>query len=181
MRLDLTGRNVDITPALRQLLSRKLSRLERLLSDSALSAQVVLTRERYRHVTDITLHARGDNVLTGVASASAWQESMTEAVEKVTQQAQRVKEKWTTRKRRGTGTRGLPVEAPEPGQPVAEPAPPRLARVRYPIRRLDLATAVARLDKASEPFVVYRDEDTQRLSLVYRRKNGSIGLIEPEA
>lgn len=181
MRLDLTGRNVDITPALRQLLSRKLSRLERLLSDAALSAQVVLTRERYRHVTDITLHARGDNVLAGVATASTWQESMTEAVEKVTQQAQRVKEKWTTRKRRGTGTRALPVEVPDTSVPVEEPPSPRLARVRYPIRRLDLQSAVARLDKASEPFVVFRDEDTKRLSLVYRRKNGSIGLIEPEA
>ena len=46
MRLELTGRHVDITPALRRLLDTKLSRLERLLNDSAVSAQAVLTREK---------------------------------------------------------------------------------------------------------------------------------------
>ena len=45
MRLELTGRHVDITPSLRRLVDKKLARLERMLNDSALSAQVVLTGE----------------------------------------------------------------------------------------------------------------------------------------
>ena len=43
MRLELTGRHVDVTPVLRRLVNKKLARLERLLNDSAVSAQVVLT------------------------------------------------------------------------------------------------------------------------------------------
>ena len=45
MRLELTGRHVDITPALRRLVDTKLGKLERLLNDRAVSAQAVLTLE----------------------------------------------------------------------------------------------------------------------------------------
>jgi putative sigma-54 modulation protein len=178
MRLDLTGRNVETTPPLRQLLTHKMSRLDRVMRDAALSAQVVLTRERYRHTTDITLHARGDNVLAGSATASTWEESVSAAIEKITQQAQRVKDKWTTRKRRAVATKTLPVEVPP--APVAPPAP-QASPQRYPIRRHTLTAAASRLSKAVEPFVLYRDGDTLRLQLLYRRKDGSLAIIEPEA
>ena len=59
MRLELTGRHVEITPAIRTLVDRKLSRLTRLLNDSLVSAQIVLTREKYRHLTEISVHLRG--------------------------------------------------------------------------------------------------------------------------
>jgi putative sigma-54 modulation protein len=185
MRLDLTGHNVDITPALRQLLSRKLSRLERVVQDAALSAQVVLTRERYRHVTDLALHARGERLLFGIGTGPAWAESMSDAVEKVLQQAQRVKGKWTARKRRAGGRRSMaeaPVEAPPPAATAtAFPAHTGPSRVRYPVRRHTLTAAVARLEKAPEPFVLFRDTDSMRLGLVFRRRDGTVGLIEPEA
>jgi putative sigma-54 modulation protein len=183
MRLDLTGHNVEITPALRQLLSRKLSRLERVVQDAALSAQVVLTRERYRHVTDLTLHARGERLHFAIGTGPAWAESMSDAVEKVLQQAQRVKGKWTARKRRAAAREPL-AEVPAdllPPAPVAPSADTGPARVRYPVRRHTLAAAVARLEKAHEPFVLFRHTDSMRLGLVFRRKDGTLGLIEPEA
>ena len=64
MRLSLTGRHVDVTPAVRQLVTRRLAKIERLLNDHALSAQVVLTLEKSRHNTEITVHARGDNLIS---------------------------------------------------------------------------------------------------------------------
>jgi len=85
MRLELTGRNVVITPALRQILNRRLSKIDRLLNDSAVSAQVVLTREKYRHLTDIAVHARGDHMLTGQGSATTWPLSMKQAAERIEQ------------------------------------------------------------------------------------------------
>jgi putative sigma-54 modulation protein len=183
MRLDLTGRNVDITPALRQLLVRKLARLERLLQDSAVSAQVVLRQERYRHITDVTVHARGDHVLAGVAAAASWPESMSAALEKITQQAQRLKEKWTARKRRAAAPRQLPVG---PARAQAVPSPPAARRpvvnpVRYAIRRHTLQAAVTRLDRTREPFVLFRHADSLRLNVVFRQADGTLALIEPEA
>ena len=58
MRVDITGRHLDITPPLRQLIDRSLGRIERLLNDGALSATVILTKEKYRHRTELVVHAR---------------------------------------------------------------------------------------------------------------------------
>src|SRR5918912_3623072 len=102
MRLELTGRHVDITPSLRRLVEGKLGKLERMLNDSAVSAQAVLTREKYRHRAEITLHARGEKFLHGVGNTGSWEGSVADAIEKITQQAQKVKGKWQERKRRGT-------------------------------------------------------------------------------
>ncbi|MBE3111674.1 MAG: HPF/RaiA family ribosome-associated protein, partial [Acidobacteria bacterium] len=54
MRLVLTGRHVEITPALRALTGERLAKLDRVFSDGIVSAQVVLTLERHRHVVEIT-------------------------------------------------------------------------------------------------------------------------------
>lgn len=103
MRLELTGRHVEITPALRRLISRKIGRLERLLNDSALSAQVVLTDEKSGRRADVALHARGEKFLHGVASSNRWAWSLSRAIEKIEQQAKRVKGKWQARKRQKAG------------------------------------------------------------------------------
>src|SRR3981081_3588836 len=99
MRLELTGRHVDITPALRRLLDTKLSKLERLLNDSAVSAQAILTREKHRHRADITLHARGEKFLHGVGDTDNWETSLSSAIEKISQQAQKDKSKRKASKR----------------------------------------------------------------------------------
>src|SRR5262249_49525079 len=99
MRLELTGRHVEITPGLRRLVTTKLTRLERLLNHRALSAQAVLTQEKYRRRAEITLHARGEKFLHSVADAGTWQTSLSEAFDKLTQQAQKVKGKLQARKR----------------------------------------------------------------------------------
>ena len=181
MRLELTGRNVAITPALRQMLNRRLSRLERLLNESAVSAQVVLTREKYRHLTDITLHARGDHILTGQGSATTWPLSMKQASERIQQQAQRMKEKWQGRKRRATGARRL---EPMPAQVAAADAAegvPRVVRVRHIARPMDVDAAVTRLETSGEAFVVFRNNVSGRTAVLVRRKDGTMGLIEPGA
>src|SRR4051812_12880476 len=133
MRLELTGRHVDITPALRRLVTAKLSKLERLLNDRAVSAQAVLSREKHSVRADITLHARGEKFLHGVGNADAWETSIGEAIDKISQQAQRVKSKYTERKRRGvkgTSMAGESIEAAAV-KPAAA-APPARERVRMP-------------------------------------------------
>src|SRR5690242_1340211 len=114
MRLELTGRHLEITPALRRLVDSKIRKLERLLNDSAVSAQAVLTVERGRCRTDLTVHARGEKFLHGVGGGATWEVSIGLAVDKIAQQAQKVKGKWQEWKRRGRQT-----EAPPPAEPAA--------------------------------------------------------------
>jgi putative sigma-54 modulation protein len=180
MRLALTGRNIDITPGLRQLVTRRLARLERHLNDSAVSAQVVLHTEKFRRSTDIVVHTRGDHILRGSGSAEAWAASITEAVEKVAQQAARVKGKWEARRKRAA-----------PVSPIAEdstaadaPATPRRRVVRmrrYPVKPMSVDDAVLALEDGPHAFVVFRDAESEAVLIVFRRPDGLVGLIEPEA
>src|SRR5687768_14114399 len=100
MRVDITGRHVEITAPLRHLIDQRLAKLERLLNDSVMSAQVILTKEKYRHRSEIVIHARGDHMMRGLGEGHAWPVSLREAAQKIEQQAQTLKSKWAERKRR---------------------------------------------------------------------------------
>ncbi len=176
MRIDITGRHVEITPPLRQLIDRRLARLGRLLNDSALSALVILTREKYRHRTEIVLHARGDHTLRGLGEGNNWQVSLRQATERIEQQAQKLKGKWTGRKRDGAPARELPAgAAPEP-----QPSPRVVRATRYAVKPMSIEDAALRVDGRDETFVVFRNADNDdAVSILYRRKDGNLGLIEP--
>jgi len=95
MRVDITGRQVTITPAIRQLITRRLSKVERILNDRAISATIILTREKYRHLAEIVIHARGDHMLRAKGEGNAWNPSVADATSRLEQQAQKLKSKFT--------------------------------------------------------------------------------------
>jgi len=68
MRLELTARHCTISVTLRALVEERLGRALRLLNDGAVSAQVVVTREKSRFHAEVTLHARGEHFLHGEAT-----------------------------------------------------------------------------------------------------------------
>jgi len=187
MRLELTGRHIDITPALRRLVISKLSKLERMLNHRAVSAQAVLSREKHSVRADITLHARGEKFLHGVGNADGWESSIGEAIDKLSQQAKRVKSKFTDRKRRGLKGTALLGEAGEAA--VARPAGPPRERVRMPrilratrqtIREMSVADATRAIDVNGDGLVIFRDVERASVSVLYRR-NGELTLVEIEA
>jgi len=176
MRLDITGRHVTITAPLRQLIDKRLARLERVLNDAAVSAVITLTKEKYRLLTELAVHTRGDHVLRGNGEGTAWPISVRQATEKVEQQAQTLKGKWDGRRRKGSGTRAL-----RPAAPVETRPERRIVRAtRYAVKPLSLEDAALRMDGGSETFVVFRNAETDAISVLYRRKDGHLGLIEPE-
>jgi putative sigma-54 modulation protein len=116
MRLLLTGRQVEITPTLRRLVDARLAKLERRFGEALVSVQVVLSREKNRFVAEVIVHARQDHMLTGLGATGAWGTSLSTAVQKVLQQAGKVKGKWQARKRAAASVRtiapAIPVRAP---------------------------------------------------------------------
>ena len=110
MRLQLKGRQVDITPQLQKLVERRLARLERILNNALVSAQLVLSREKNRYVAELTVHAKGDHIMHGLGSTAGWSTSLTSAVKKVMQQAETLKGKWKVRKKGTTSVRKLAVQ-----------------------------------------------------------------------
>jgi putative sigma-54 modulation protein len=193
MRLELRGHHVDITPGLRRLVDAKLSKLERLLNDRALSALAILTLEKHRHRTEITLHARGENFLHGVGDTGSWETSISAAIDKISQQAKKLKTRLQD-KRRGAKMAPAPPVAPvgrvekdDAGKRAAAPRPaprarmPRILRAsRQAIKPMSVSDA-AREVEAGDGLVVFRDIDTQTISVLYRRPGGELALVETEA
>ena len=176
MRVDITGRHLDITPGLRQLIDKSLARVERLLNESAVSATVVLTKEKYRHKTELVVHAKGDHILSGIGEGNTWPLSIRKAAAKIEHQAQKLKSKWTESKRQRKSSRGVVAGV------TTEAAPPRPAvrKTRYAVKPMSIDDAVQRLEAVPEAFVVFRNADTDALSVLFRRKDGNLGLIEPD-
>jgi ribosome hibernation promoting factor len=181
MRLDITGRHVDITPPLRQLIDKRLARLGRVLNDSVISAQVILTKEKYRHRAEIVLHARGDHMLRGLGEGNAWPVSLRQASEALEQQAHKLKSKWGERKRRGRGRRENDARVLSAS---VEDMPGNNRRVvratRYAVKPMSVEDAALRVDSGPETFLVFRNAETDAVSILYRRKDGNLGLIEPD-
>jgi putative sigma-54 modulation protein len=184
MRLALTGRHVEITPALQRLAERKVGKLDRLLNDGIVSGQVVLTLQKRRHVVDIRAHARGDHVLHGLGDTDAWETSFTDAVEKIAQQLQKVKGKWQERKRRAAPANVIAasVVAPPPEPDAEEERPRRIMRAsRYTVKPMTVEEAAMEVETGADAFIVFRNASTDSINVLYRRKDGNLGLIEPEA
>jgi putative sigma-54 modulation protein len=185
MRLELTGRHVDITPDLRRLIDTKLSKLERVLNDRAVSAQCVLKQERHRHCIELTLHARGETFLHAVADADGWESAVTNGVARLVHQAGKIKGKWQGRKRRASkGEATLPA-AGGPKRPAVARAPrprpqrPRIVETtRHAPAAMSLADATRALD--GDGVVIFRDIETSLVSVLYRRANGQLTLVETE-
>jgi len=176
MRVDITGRHVDITPGLRQLIDKSLAKIERLLNDRAVSATVVLTKERYRHKTELVVHAKGDHILSGVGEGNTWPLSVRKAAAKIEHQSQKLKSKWTEGKRQRKNNRAVAVAA------VPEPSTARrvVKATRYAVKPMSLDDATQRLDAVGESFVVFRSAENDAISVLFRRKDGNLGLIEPD-
>jgi putative sigma-54 modulation protein len=187
MRLDLTGRHIDITDRVRGLIERKLARLERMLNDSAVSAQVVITREKGGDRADVTLHARGEKFLHAVGRGGTVSVAMGEAVDKLAQQAQKVKTRWQDRKRgapKGVVEAGETAPAAETPATAGRRGRVRMPRIlharRQPIRTMSVSDAAAQIDGGAGA-VVFRDAETARIAVLYRAPGGDLTLIETEA
>ena len=176
MRVDITGRHIDITPGLRQLIDKSLARVERLLNANAVSATVVLTKEKYRHKTEVVVHAKGDHIMSGIGEGNTWPLSVRKAAAKIEHQAQTLKSRWTEGKRQRKNNRAVTDAAPP------EPSPARrvVRATRYAVKPMSIDDATQRLDAVPETFVVFRNAETDAISVLFRRKDGHLGLIEPD-
>jgi len=209
MRVDLTGRHVEISPGLRRLVERKLQKVHRQVNNAGVSATVVVTKEKVNNVVELTLHARGEQFMHAVAKAGAWETAMTNVVAKVLHQLEKTKGIWKERKRRGPAARS--VKTPRPARraqsrgaaPVtAEPAPAergenraeraagrareraprRVVRAqRYSLKPMTVDEAALELEGQKNRFLVFRDAGTDAVNVLYRRDDGQFALIEPEA
>jgi putative sigma-54 modulation protein len=177
MQLTVTGRHLVVSEAVRRQIEQKLVKLDRLLNDSAMSAQCVLAHEGRLAVCELTVHVRGDHTLVGLGRAVKMAAAVAAAVAKVSQQAQRLADRWKTRRR------GAKPQAEAVADGVVEKAAPspRVIRARdYDVKALTVEDAVSALERGKQPVVVFRRSPTDAIAVVFRRPDGHVGLIDTE-
>ena len=184
MRLELTGRHLAITPATRALVEERLEYTLRRLNDHAVSAHVVLTRERARIRAEVTLHARRERFLHAEATGQSVELAINAAADKVDHQAQKLKGKRDGRKRRGPSAIKTATPAPEATTGVRVTPRPRRRIIRarqYEVKPMSVEDAAIEIDDAADGFIVFRNSATDTVTVLFRRADGNLGLIEPEA
>jgi ribosomal subunit interface protein len=161
---------------------KKLARLERILNNSAVSAAVVLADERNGRRADVSLHARGEKFLHAAAEAGTWDTAMRQAVDKLAEQARRVKGKWGGQKRRGAKAFAAPEEPASRAstRPAAAPlGRPRIMKsVRQALKAMSVADALREVEASVEGVLVFRDVETAGISVLFRRSSGELTLVE---
>lgn len=201
MRLELTGRHITITTPIKKLVEQRIAHILRMLNDSALSAQVVLTKEKTRAHADVTLHARGEHFLHGEATGRDVQTALGAAADKVDRQAQKLKNKWAKRKRQGISAAKAASAAPRPerggkgfssargmatavrsaGENGGDESPRIIRARRYEVKPMSVDEAAFEVADGDNAFLVFRNASTDTINVLFRRADGNLGLIEPEA
>jgi putative sigma-54 modulation protein len=174
MNLFITGRHIEITPAIREFAEDKLRKLEKLLGDP-IEIHVVLGIEKHRHMAEIQVKSR-TAIFSGTQETGDLYASIGEVADKLERQALKHKEKIRGHKHKKSMRH---AEMEEVGEP--EERSPIVQRSKsYSVRPLSLEDALANLEASGDELLVYKDLESERINVVYRRKDGDFGLVEPE-
>ncbi len=179
MEFEYTGRHTDVTPAIRAHVEEHFGKLGQLFGNSTTArAHVIIDVVKNRHIAEILLHWR-EHTLTAKDTNADMYQALTRAIAKIEKQALKLKKKIIDGKQWAKPTSAV---APQPDGDVLEasPRPPRIiAARRYRVKPMTAEEAALSLAEDSNQFVVFRDSDTSRLSVLYKRKDGNYGLIQP--
>ncbi|MGD8896458.1 MAG: ribosome-associated translation inhibitor RaiA [Acidobacteriota bacterium] len=183
MKIEFTGRQTEIPNEVRRLAERKLQKVTRLLPRMT-RAHVILTADKHRQVAEVSVHSRNLD-LSAVEVSTNPRLSVSNAMDKLLRQAQRQHAKRRVRKGAGSARRPAAAGAkPAAGVEEAAGSPeyPRVIRNRRrAVKPMTLDEATLELETRAEGVLVFRDAGTERMCVLYRRADGHLGLIEPEA
>jgi putative sigma-54 modulation protein len=173
MKLVIKGRNIDITPALRQHAEKKIGKLSRFFDpDEPIDGQAVLRIEADEHVAEVTLSIDG-LLLRGEEQSPDMYASIDGVVEKLERQIHKYKTR-INRKIRGEKI-FLPSEQKE------ERASEQVVRTkRFHTKPMPLDEAIMQMDLLGHDFFVFRNADNDEVNVLYKRRDGRYGLLEPE-
>jgi putative sigma-54 modulation protein len=188
MELRISSRHAELSPALKQYIDKKLHKFDRHLPNVQ-SVSVEMTSQVSRsqgemHVAQGTLHV-GREVLRAEVQASDPFEAVDLMVTKLQRQVERYKGKRRDR-RQGRGNLAAPVPTSpdtvidEATEEADDEDAPVVRRKRFAIFPMDEDEAIEQMELLGHDFFLYQNPTSGRINLVYRRKEGGYGLLEPE-
>ncbi|HEX8190396.1 MAG TPA: ribosome-associated translation inhibitor RaiA [Pyrinomonadaceae bacterium] len=186
MDFEYTGRHIDVTPALRAHVEEHFGKIESMFENATTArAHVIIDVVKNRHIAEILFHWR-DHTLTAKDTNADMYQALTRCIDKIEKQALKLKKKMIDRRQEAMPTSAVAPDTSadeEAGGEATEGAERRTGRIiaarRYRVKPMTAEEAVMSLAEDGDQFVVFRDSDTDRLSVLYKRKDGNYGLIQP--
>lgn len=172
MNIIVTGRHLEITPALKTYAEKKIQRFDRYLSNIS-EAVVTISVEKYRHKAEVLLKVDGMLIQAEGITGDVYS-SIDEVAEKLERQIKKYKEKLVShRKPEGKSgvTEAEPALAAEGGKIIKNK--------RFELRPMSPDEAAMQMDLLDKDFFVFTNDNSGVINVIYRRKDGNFGLIEP--
>ncbi len=174
MKFEYTGRHIDVTPALKTHVEDHFKRIDHLFNGDASKAHVTIEVERGRHRAEVVVNWRNE-ILTATTSLSDMYQSLAQSIAKIEKQALRIKNKVIDKSHRARRASSIIQSEVTP-----TPSAPKIMRSRrYAIKPMTDEEAALILSDGEASFLVYRNAENQKFSVLYKRKDGNFGLIEP--
>jgi len=174
MNVQFTARKAVLTPEIQEYCRKRLSRLKG-LSEEILDVNVILGVQRGVSKAEIHVMAKGTSLLV-TEETRDMMSSLNRAFDSLEKKVKKEREKWRERKRRG----GREWKERAPSTEAAEPEK-RIIRASYfSPKPMSLDEAVVQLEVKNREVFVFHREGSEQWSVIYRRKDGNYGLVEPE-
>ncbi|HBQ28127.1 hypothetical protein DK28_0208540 [Peptococcaceae bacterium SCADC1_2_3] len=177
MKLQVRGRNTEITPVLKDYIEKRVGKLTKYLNNLS-NGQVVLTVERGKSRVEVTIPIDG-MILRGEESTGDIYTSIDLVVEKLEKQIEKFKGRYNKRfnkqfNKNVSETYALDEENEQ------ETVPDIVKTKRFAMKPMTTEEAILQIDLLGHNFFVFSNAETEQVNVLYRRKDGNYGLIEPE-
>ncbi|HEX9746259.1 MAG TPA: ribosome-associated translation inhibitor RaiA [bacterium] len=190
MDIKVRGKNIELTPAIKDYIFEKIGKLEKYF-DQINSVDVALTVEKNRAIektqrAEVTMFVNG-SVIRGEESSVSMYSSVDIVVEKLERQLKKYKSKIynSSRDRRGRGKEQTALLEAEPeidGMHAEDVQVPNIARTKtVTLRPMTPTEATLQMEMLGHDFHLFLDPETGSVNLVYRRQDGDYGLLIPES
>jgi ribosomal subunit interface protein len=191
MQINVSGKQVDLSDALRTRVATSLDMIASKYFDHAMEASVTFGRARSFFTCDINVHAGRGLTLRGEGEAGDANSAFDDAAEHIATRLRRYRRRVNDH-HRDTAVKDRPQTArsyvlraePEedvPAQPEPGPFATVIAETQTEIAVLSVSDAVMRMDLADQSVLMFRNSTTGELNVIYRRPDGNIGWIDPSA
>lgn len=177
MKIILSGKNVEIGESLRKQANKKIKKIERYFKPDV-DAQVTLSTEGYRHIVEVTIPFDGI-----VIRAEESTDDMYSSLDRVTEKLEKQIHKHRTKleKKLKEGAFKLDSDVFSTGYTQQDEPKGRIIRnKRFVIKPMSADEALTQIDLVGHSFYVFLNAETSEVNVLYKRKDGNYGLIEPE-
>jgi len=176
MAITVRGKNIEITPALKDYVEKRVGKVTKYFGAIG-EITVLLTVEKGSHIVEVTVPVNG-MLLRGEESTMDMYTSIDLVIEKLEKQIEKYKTKLARKLRNGVFKGELVAST---SVPVPENDDFKIIKTkRFAVKPMDTQEAVMQMNLINHDFYVFTNSDTEEVNVVYRRKDGNYGLIEPE-